>query len=265
MVLPATLTTPPIVATAAESLGQSELPVLQTEGFSATVDAFAGEEDNDASTPRMRLWFLSLLGSQQAVKALWARLVRGDVATMRFPAPGGLGRARFCALAPEGPRRWRFYTAGLPASAGYQGVLVPEAARFSTERAEFVLLPRNIEEAPALHYRFVNRRLDVPIHPAWARWLWERALRTGEAVPLEAAGLLAYRCAPIVEPLASDLSAAVRRGELDIPAGAGASATTGEHERVGSGNGNRNRRAARSHDLQSHKTRGRCSTAAGLR
>src|SRR6266545_6280001 len=87
--LPAISSTPPLMATAAaaESLDQSELPVLQTEGFGATVDAFAWEEEKDATSPRMRLWFLSLLGPQQAVKALWARLVRGEVATMRFPAP----------------------------------------------------------------------------------------------------------------------------------------------------------------------------------
>jgi hypothetical protein len=28
-------------------------------------------------------------------------------------APEQLGTARFCALAPEGPRRWRFLTASL--------------------------------------------------------------------------------------------------------------------------------------------------------
>src|SRR5438094_7609639 len=114
---------------------------LEADGFSAAVDAFAWEPDTSADPPRMRLWLLSLLGPQQAVKALWVRLVRGELATMRVDAgeqPGvgdGNGaagrsvavealatRVRFCALAPEGPRRWRLFAAALPASAGYHGL-----------------------------------------------------------------------------------------------------------------------------------------------
>lgn len=74
------------------------LPVLQPGGFSASVDAFAWEADPDPTAHRMRLWFLSLLGPQESVKALWARLVKGETATLSFE---GLGNAHFCALAPE--------------------------------------------------------------------------------------------------------------------------------------------------------------------
>jgi hypothetical protein len=49
----------------------------------------------------MRLWFLSLFGPQQAVKAVWARLVRGEIATFSRAA---LGQVHFGALAPESPR-----------------------------------------------------------------------------------------------------------------------------------------------------------------
>ena len=63
------------------------LPVLQAGGFGASVDAFAWEPDPDSSLPKMRLWLISLLGSQQAVKALWAQLVKGDTATLSDPAP----------------------------------------------------------------------------------------------------------------------------------------------------------------------------------
>ena len=189
------------------------LPVLQAGGFSAGVDAFAWEPDPEPAARRMRLWFLSLLGPQQAVKALWARLIKGEAATLSFEE---LGHARFCGLAPEGPRGWRFFTASLPAAAGYQGVLVPEAALYTAERPDFLLLPRRVEEAAALHYRFLNRRLDLPLHPSWSIWLWERALRTCEAVPLEAHGLVAYRCIPNGDALAADLTAAVRQGMLGL-------------------------------------------------
>ena len=189
------------------------LPVLQAGGFSATVDAFAWEPDPDPGARQMRLWFLSLLGPQESVKALWARLVKSEVVTLSFE---GLGNAHFCALAPEGPRAWRFYTANLRAAAAYHAVLVPEAALYGGERPDFLLLVRQPEEAPMLHYRFLNRRLDLPLHPEWASWLWDRALRIGEAVALESRGLRAYRCLPNPEKLAVDLGAALREGVLGL-------------------------------------------------
>ena len=90
------------------------LPILQAGGFSASIDAFAWERDPAPAARQMRLWFVSLLGPQQAVKALWARLVKGEPVTLSFDE---LGTARFCALAPEGPKDWRFFTASLPGRA----------------------------------------------------------------------------------------------------------------------------------------------------
>ena len=192
---------------------QQDLPVLQAGGFSASVDAYAWELDPGQEARRMRLWFLSLLGSQQAVRALWARLIKGEVAILSTEI---LGTARFCALAPEGPQGWRFFTASLPAAAGFQGVLVPRIAFFTHDHVDFLLLPRQPEEAALLHCRFLNRRLDLPLHPTWANWLWQRALRTEEAVALEAMSILAYRCHPNVAALAADLTEAVRREVLDV-------------------------------------------------
>jgi hypothetical protein len=195
----------------AEPTMPTTLPVLHAGGFSASVDAFAWEPDPAAR--HMQLWFLSMLGPKEAVKALWARLIKGEVATISFEA---FGKARFCALAPEGPRGWRFFTASLRAAAGYHGVLVPEAALYPTERSDFLLLPRRLDEAAQLHYQFLSRRLDRPLHPSWADWLWERALGTGEAVALESHGLHAYRCSPNPVALADDLRAAVRQRMLRV-------------------------------------------------
>ncbi len=192
---------------------QQGLPVLQAGGFRASVDAYAWDRDPGQGAYRMRLWFLSLLGSQQAVRALWARLIKGEVATLSTEV---LGTSRFCALAPEGPQGWRLFTATLPTAAGFQGVLVPRIACYTHEQLDFLLLPRQSEDAALLHYRFLNRRLDLPLHPTWADWLWQRALRGGEVVPLEALDPLAYRCQPNVEALAADLTEAVRGGTLGV-------------------------------------------------
>ena len=190
------------------------LPTVHLGGFAATVDACAWELDTDPGARRMRIWFLSLLGPQEAVRAIWARLIKGETATIALEA---MGTARFCTLAPEGPRRWRFFSASLRTVAGYHGVLVPEAARYLAERIDFVLLPRSAEQAASLHYRFLNRRLDLPLHPLWASWLWERAIRSGETVRLDSWGVHAYRCHPNPELLAHDLGEAVRQHALPMP------------------------------------------------
>ena len=195
---------------------RAALPLLQAGGFTAHVDAYAWEPEPDPAARRMRLWLVSLLGPQQAVKALWARLVRGEVATLTDEAAGV---RRFCALAPEGPGGWRFHTAGLPGAAGFHGALVPEVAYYGADRRDFVLLARPEDEPAALHYRFLNRRLDLPLHPSWASWLWERSRRVGETTALESHGIRAYRCSPDPDALAADVSAAVRAGALTVEAG----------------------------------------------
>lgn len=189
------------------------LPLVQTGGFTACADAFVWEPDSDPAAGRMWLWFLSLLGPQQALKAIWARLVKGELVTVSRET---LGQVRFCSLAPEGPKGWRSFTASLPAAAGHQLVLLPEVARQATNRDDFLLLPRSADEVPVVHFRFLDRRVDVPLHLRWHDWLWERALRMDEAVPLEAEGILAYRCTPNPAALADDLSEAVRAGVLRV-------------------------------------------------
>ena len=47
-----------------------ELYTVSAGGFSATADAFARDPDSEG------LWFLSMVGSQSAVKAIWAALLK---------------------------------------------------------------------------------------------------------------------------------------------------------------------------------------------
>lgn len=67
------------------------------------------------------------------------------------------------------------------------------------------------------HFRFLNRRVDTPLHPVWADWLWQRAVDGGEAVELDSYGLAAYRCIPGVAALTADVRAHVREGKLPVP------------------------------------------------
>ncbi len=184
-----------------------QLHTVHIAGFTATVDAFAQDGE--------QLWFISMLGSQQSVRALWARLVKGESA---YLSEGDLDGGSPCSLAREAWGTWRFHGARLPSSAAYHGMLVPDLGSYACERPDFLLLARAESEAPALHYRFLNRRVDLPLHPSWAAWLWDRGLASGETEALHAAGIHAYRCRADVHQIEADIGDAVRRGWLTVPA-----------------------------------------------
>jgi hypothetical protein len=181
-----------------------ELLTIRAGGFSATVDGCArGEKE---------LWFLSMLGNQQAVRAIWARLVKGEAG---FLSKGDIG-GETLPLAREAWGTWRFTCARLPSGAGYHGMLIPELAAYATDRPDFLLLAREQDEAAHLHYRFLSRRVDLPLHPSWSEWLWQRGLEGGEVEQLESAGLRAYRCRPQADALRTDISVAVCKHELTV-------------------------------------------------
>lgn len=195
------------------------LPTIECGKFTAHLDAFAWAPGR---VQRQReFWFLSLVGSQVALRAVWARLLKGEQATVLVDGP--LGRASFATLGPEGAGGWRAHAAALPSAGGHQLALFPASSFFLAERDDFIVIPpprRSLRGVPlpTRHYRFLNRRVDLPLHPTWAAWLWERALRQGEATALETYGLdgPAYRCAPNPARLRADISAAVASGALTV-------------------------------------------------
>src|SRR5690606_25217793 len=119
-----------------------------------------------------------------------------------------------CWLAREAWGTWRFFRGRLPSGSVTHGILVPELASFPSEKRDFLLLPRSEGEAPALHYRFLNRRFDLPLHPTWADWLWRRALECEETEPLKSFGVIAYRCWPNPSRLQEDIVTGLMSGEL---------------------------------------------------
>lgn len=181
-----------------------KLVTIRAGGFSATVDGYARSEKE--------LWFVSMVGHQQAVRAIWARLVKGEAGFL-----GGDNLAgETLPLAREAWGTWRFTGARLPSGASYHGMLVPELAVCNNDRSDFLLLVREQDEPARLHYRFLVRRLELPLHPSWATWLWGRGLVNGEVEELDATGVRAYRCRPVSGALRDDISAAVQARELGV-------------------------------------------------
>lgn len=175
-----------------------KLLTITAGGFSATVDGCAhGEQE---------LWFLSMLGHQQSVRAIWARMVKGENGFLSGNTDG-----KSLPLAREAWGTWRFSGMRLPSGASYHGMLVPELGTYNSDRSDFVLLVREQDDAARLH-----RRLDLPLHPSWAEWLWQRSLASGEVDELDSLGLRAWRCRPSQDALRNEIGKAVRRGELCV-------------------------------------------------
>ncbi len=170
-----------------------------------------------------------MLGSQTAVKAIWAALLkqppeaaflihgadpRSESGAGGLPHSGGYQR---CIIPEETIGTWTTKIARLPSSGGWQAMVYTKLAEFRFERDEFLLLAPDEETAPALHRRFLDRRSDLPLPPDWADWLWQTGLRNETIVPLQSVGVAAYRCAPNHDLLREELSQAVASGRLTLP------------------------------------------------
>ena len=198
-----------------DTLDPQDLHTISAGGFSATADAFARDEDTQG------LWFLSMVGSQTALKAIWASLLKQppDAAHIIRGVDGTApsGNYQRCVVPHDTIGTWTTKIARLPVSGGWHALIYTRLAEYSFERDDFLLLARSEEEAPNLHHRFLDRRSPLPLHRSWADWLWRKGLRSGAIVPLQSSGVVAYRCSPNAERLREDLSEAVAEGRLTLP------------------------------------------------
>ena len=203
-----------ITHTGLQSIDPDELHTVSAGGFSATADAFARDSDSD------ELWFLSMVGSQTALKAIWASLLKQppESAHLIRGADGGelTGSYLRCTVPRNTIGTWTTKIARLHTTGGWHALVYTRLAEFSCEREDFLLLARTEEEAPALHHRFLDRRSPLPLHRSWAKWLWRRGLRTEEIAPLQSSGISAHVCSPNAEGLRGDLSDAVALGTLTL-------------------------------------------------
>ncbi len=184
-------------------------------GFSATADAFARDPQDGT------LWFLSMVGSQTALKAIWASMLKQP------PEPAHLiqgadgmavsGGYQRCVIPHSTIGTWTTKIQKLPSSGGWHALVFTRMAEYAFERDDFLLLAESEDAAPALHHRFLDRRSALPLHRNWADWLWKRGQRRKEIVKLDSQGIVAYRCSPDSEELREDLSMAVGMGALTLP------------------------------------------------
>ena len=194
---------------------EPELYTITAGGFSATADAFARDPETDG------LWFLSMVGAQTALKAIWASLLKQppDPAHIIRGADGMAlsGGYQHCVIPSHTVGTWTTKIARLPASGGWHALVYTKWAEFASAHDNFLLLAHEGDDAPALHHRFLDRRSPLPLHHRWGEWLWRRGLSNGEIAPLQSVGITAYVCRPDAESLREDLSRAVALGVLSLP------------------------------------------------
>ena len=129
-------------------------------GFTATADAFARDPATEG------LWFLSMVGAQTALKAIWAALLKQPPAAA-YLLPGAEGTAlsggfQQCVIPAHTVGTWTTKLTRLPVCGGWHALVYTTLAEYATEREQFLLLAPHEAEAPALHHRFLDRRSPLP-------------------------------------------------------------------------------------------------------
>ena len=210
---------------------EPELYTITAGGFSATADAFARDPETDG------LWFLSIVGAQTALKAIWASLLKQppDPAHIIKGADGMAlsGGYQRCVVPKETVGTWTTKIARLPASGGWHALVYTKWAEFASGQDNFLLLAHDGDDLAALHHRFLDRRSPLPLHHTWAEWLWRRGHSNGEIIPLQSVGITAHVCKPDAESLREDLSRAVALGVLSLPEDVALDADTGTNQTLG--------------------------------
>lgn len=191
-----------------------DLYSISANGFSATVDAFALDEEVGD------LWFVSMIGSQTAVRAIAAALLKQppDIAYICEGADGtpmGLN-SHSCRVPPQTVGSWTTKTTKLPSSGAYHNLTYTKQAEFNNPLLTFLLLAKSEDEAPQLHHKFLDKRSPLPIHSQWTDWLWKRGLEAKEITPLKSIGVAAYKCTPFTRTLRRAIKDSVISGELTI-------------------------------------------------
>ena len=118
---------------ATHTIDPEDLYTITSGGFSATADAFARDDNTDG------LWFVSMVGSQTALKAIWASLLKQppDTAHIIRGADGMAlsGGYQRCQIPYETIGTWTTKIARLPVSGGWHALVYTKPPSTDSRRA----------------------------------------------------------------------------------------------------------------------------------
>ena len=99
---------------------------------------------------------------------------------------------------------------------GYHNMTFTRIGEYEHDRQDFLLIMLDGQDEAEQHRRYLDKRISVPIHGSWSKWLWERAMTNQEVEELECIGIRAWHCRPAIRDLENDISSAILSGELRI-------------------------------------------------
>ena len=195
---------------------------ISSGGFDADVESVAYIAGEDHTS----VWFLSAVGTQQSCRTIAARMLKANpenavLQPNRAAAAAGLIWHFNARRAHDCVTPWTFSVKHLPQSRAWHLVMTPLMALHYRQEPDFLLLAPEYgangqQPLARLHHLYLDRRTREPLHPSWAGWLWERALRLGEALLLDGTGRPAHLCRPDYNRQSLDISRAIADGELTV-------------------------------------------------
>ena len=178
------------------SNGKAVVPLLKTKGFACHVDeaVFGTGREGYAH-------LLSLVGSREAVKAIWARLMKGETTVLH-------DEVRTWSVRMDPQDGGKLLSERLPSGA-FHGLLLSKTVL----RGELVICEHE-EDLPGRFYTLLSRQLRLPLHNSWKTWLWENALAEEMVKKLRSQRLHAYELKLAVVNLEQAVRMALIAGEL---------------------------------------------------
>lgn len=172
------------------------VPVIKVKGFRCFVEEVVCTQRRDAVVQ-----VLSLVGPREGVKAVWARLLKGEAAYLEEAT--GTRTLRFNVL-----DKGKLFTERLPSGA-FHGLLLATAVLQGQ-----TLVCEHEAALPELFYKLLCSQLKLPLHSLWAAWLWQYTLREGLVTKLSAKRLFAYELNVDTGVLEQAVRTALVAGEL---------------------------------------------------
>ena len=194
---------------ATHTIDPENLYTISAGGFSATADAFARDDKTES------LWFVSMVGSQTALKAIWASLLKQppDVAHIIKGADGMAlsGGYQRCQVPYETIGTWTTKIARLRGTGGWHALVYTKTAEFSYEKDSFPAAGAERRGCPGAAPPLPGQAQPAATAPLLGRVALAQGPRRGRDSPAPERGHLRLQGAPKAKKLGEDLSRRWRR------------------------------------------------------
>ena len=201
---------------------ERKIYAVNVRGYTAYSDAFASIEPEKPGAPE-RLWFISLMGTPAAVKAITATLVRmkkGETMNIIEMSRNGDLLKPVQYIRDPGSGEWNSDTVKLPLSHSVHTLAYTTMAQADAVHERFMIIAKDRENpllgTPETYYRFISNRVNVPIHPDWQQWLWDMGIAEGQITPMMGEGIAAWQCNANPQEIRERISMEVAMGNLKV-------------------------------------------------